>query len=50
MAAEVIDNSVPENKHKRYTSGQIFWKIIKYMFLIFVSLCTLIPIVVVILG
>ena len=33
-----------------YTVGQIFWKVLKYAFLILVSLCTLIPIIVVILG
>ena len=41
---------MPVNKHKHYSAGQIFWKILKYAFLIFVSLCTLIPIIVVILG
>lgn len=49
LAANVIDD-VPVNKHKHYSAGQIFWKILKYAFLIFVSLCTLIPIIVVVLG
>lgn len=49
LAANIVDE-VPVNKHKHYTAGQIFWKVLKYLFLIFVSLCTLIPIVVVVLG
>lgn len=49
VAATAIDD-IPVNKHKHYTEGQIFWKVLKYLFLIFVSLCTLIPIIVVILG
>lgn len=49
IAAQAIDD-IPVNKHKHYTGGQIFWKVLKYLFLIFVSLCTLIPIIVVILG
>lgn len=49
IAAQVIDD-IPVNKHKHYTVGQIFWKVLKYAFLILVSLCTLIPIIVVILG
>ncbi|MGN1271682.1 MAG: carbohydrate ABC transporter permease [Lactobacillus sp.] len=49
VAATAVDE-IPVNKHKHYTAGQIFWKVLKYLFLIFVSLCTLIPIVVVVLG
>lgn len=49
IAAQAIDD-IPVNKHKHYTVGQIFWKVLKYAFLILVSLCTLIPIIVVILG
>lgn len=49
VAATAIDE-VPVNKHKHYTANQIFWKVLKYLFLIFVSLCTLIPIIVVVLG
>ena len=49
LAAQSVDE-IPVNKHKHYTAGQIFWKVLKYAFLILVSLCTLIPIVVVVLG
>ena len=49
LAAQAVDE-IPVNKHKHYTAGQIFWKVLKYAFLILVSLCTLIPIVVVVLG
>ncbi len=48
VAAKVVDDA--PRRHKHYSGHDIFWKTLKYIFLILVGLCSLIPIVVVFLG